>query len=46
MLLERHPHLKAFFERPDAEVFSIRIASFLLMDGVTNAHFEAMERAK
>ena len=46
MLLERHPHLKAFFERPDAEIFGIKIESFLLMDGVTNAHFEAIEKAK
>lgn len=44
MLLERHPHLKAFLERPDAEVFGIKIESFLLLDGLTNAHFEALEQ--
>jgi nitroimidazol reductase NimA-like FMN-containing flavoprotein (pyridoxamine 5'-phosphate oxidase superfamily) len=44
MLLERHPHLKAFLENPDAEIFSIEIGSFLLLDGLTNAHFEPVER--
>jgi nitroimidazol reductase NimA-like FMN-containing flavoprotein (pyridoxamine 5'-phosphate oxidase superfamily) len=40
MLLERHPHLKAFLEYSDAEIFSIRVKSFLLLDGLTNAHFQ------
>jgi nitroimidazol reductase NimA-like FMN-containing flavoprotein (pyridoxamine 5'-phosphate oxidase superfamily) len=39
-LLGRHPHLKAFMEHPDAEVICIKIRSFLLLDGFTDAHFE------
>jgi nitroimidazol reductase NimA-like FMN-containing flavoprotein (pyridoxamine 5'-phosphate oxidase superfamily) len=39
-LLERHPHLKDFLAHPDAEVFCIKIRSFLLLDGLTEAHFE------
>jgi hypothetical protein len=35
-----------FLENPDAEVFGIRIESFLLLDGVTNAQFEAVEQIK
>ena len=39
-LLSRHPHLKEFLADPDAEVICIRIRSFLLLDGLTDAHFE------
>ena len=39
-LLSRHPHLKEFLAHPDAEVICIRIRSFLLLDGLTDAHFE------
>ncbi len=39
-LLSRHPHLKQFLDHPDAEVFGIKIHSFLLLDGLTDAHFE------
>lgn len=39
-LLDRHPHLKDFLDHPDAEVICIRIRSFLLLDGLTDAHFE------
>jgi len=41
-LLERHPHLEQFATHPDAEIFLIRIESFLLLDGLTNAHFETL----
>ena len=39
-LLKRHPHLKEFLGHPDAEVICIKIHSFLLLDGLTDAHFE------
>jgi len=39
-LLEKHPHLKPFLEGADGEILCIRIASFLLLDGLTEAHFE------
>ena len=39
-LLSRHPHLKEFLANPDAEVICIKIRSFLLLDGLTDAHFE------
>lgn len=39
-LLKRHPHLKAFLDYSDAEIFSVKVTSFLLLDGLTNAHFE------
>ena len=41
-LLGRHPHLKDFLNNPDAEVICIKIRSFLLLDGLTDAHFEEL----
>lgn len=41
-LMGRHPHLKEFMNHPDAEIMCIRINSFLLLDGLTDAHFEAV----
>lgn len=39
-LLERHPHLRAFVFQTDAEVFSIKVESLLLLDGLTDSYFE------
>ena len=39
-LLERHPHLGEFVNHPGAELLSIRVISFLLLDGLTDAHYE------
>jgi nitroimidazol reductase NimA-like FMN-containing flavoprotein (pyridoxamine 5'-phosphate oxidase superfamily) len=39
-LLSRHPHLREFLGHPDAEVICIKIHSFLLLEGLTDAHFE------
>ena len=39
-LLERHPHLQTFFDNPQARLLSIKIKSFLLLDGLTDAHFK------
>ncbi len=42
-LLKRHPHLKAILEHPDTDILCIRVTSFLLLDGLTDAHFEKIE---
>jgi nitroimidazol reductase NimA-like FMN-containing flavoprotein (pyridoxamine 5'-phosphate oxidase superfamily) len=39
-LLGIHPHLKTFLESSDGEIIRIRISSFLLLDGLTEAHFK------
>jgi nitroimidazol reductase NimA-like FMN-containing flavoprotein (pyridoxamine 5'-phosphate oxidase superfamily) len=41
-LLERHPHLREFVHHPEAEVLCFAIISFLLLDGLTEAHFEKL----
>src|SRR4030043_1342296 len=41
--LNRHPHLADFLNDPGAEIFSIKIKSFQLLDGVKNAFFETMD---
>ena len=41
-LLERHPHVKEFLDHPDAEILCILVESFLLLDGLTDAHFEML----
>lgn len=41
-LMKKHPHLKPFIEGPDGEIICIRIASFLLLDGLTEAHFKEL----
>jgi nitroimidazol reductase NimA-like FMN-containing flavoprotein (pyridoxamine 5'-phosphate oxidase superfamily) len=39
-LLSAHPHLDAFMGHPEAEVFKIKLKSFLLLDGLTRSSFE------
>jgi nitroimidazol reductase NimA-like FMN-containing flavoprotein (pyridoxamine 5'-phosphate oxidase superfamily) len=39
-LLQKHPHLIDFIKDPCAEIFSIKIKSFQLLDGVKDAYFE------
>jgi nitroimidazol reductase NimA-like FMN-containing flavoprotein (pyridoxamine 5'-phosphate oxidase superfamily) len=41
-LMKKHPHLKPFIEGSDGEIICIRIASFLLLDGLTEAHFKEL----
>jgi hypothetical protein len=43
-LLSRHPHLKEFLDHPDSEVLCIKIHSFLLLDGITDSHFEEVSK--
>jgi len=38
-LLETHPHLQTFFDDPDVGIVRVKIKSFLLLDGLTEAHF-------
>ena len=41
--LKRHPHLTDFIKNSDAEIFSIKIKSFQLLDGVKDAFFETID---
>jgi nitroimidazol reductase NimA-like FMN-containing flavoprotein (pyridoxamine 5'-phosphate oxidase superfamily) len=38
-LLERHPHLWELLEKSDAEILCIKVQSFLLLDGLSDAHY-------
>jgi len=42
-LLRKHPQLKPFANDPDADVFAVRVKSFELLDGVTDAYFEKVK---
>jgi len=42
-LLERHPHLLAFAENPDTEVFIVKVKSLQLLDGITDASFVSLD---
>jgi nitroimidazol reductase NimA-like FMN-containing flavoprotein (pyridoxamine 5'-phosphate oxidase superfamily) len=39
-LRAKHPHLEELISHPNSEVFSIRVVSFLLLEGPTDAYFE------
>jgi nitroimidazol reductase NimA-like FMN-containing flavoprotein (pyridoxamine 5'-phosphate oxidase superfamily) len=41
--LKNHAHLKDFLKDPGAEIFSIKIKSFQLLDGVKDAFFETIK---
>ena len=41
--LKIHPHLTDFLSDPGAELFSIKIRSFQLLDGVKDAFFETID---
>jgi len=41
--LKRHPHLKDFLNDAGVEIFSIKIKSFQLLDGVKDAFFETID---
>jgi nitroimidazol reductase NimA-like FMN-containing flavoprotein (pyridoxamine 5'-phosphate oxidase superfamily) len=42
-LLDRHPHVEEFLNHPDAEILCIRVESFLLLNGLTDAHYETVQ---
>jgi hypothetical protein len=41
--LKKHSHLTEFLNDPGAEIFSIKIRSFQLLDGVKDAFFETID---
>jgi nitroimidazol reductase NimA-like FMN-containing flavoprotein (pyridoxamine 5'-phosphate oxidase superfamily) len=41
-LLQTHPHLEIFMQHPEADVFCVKIRSFLLLDGLQQAHFKTV----
>jgi nitroimidazol reductase NimA-like FMN-containing flavoprotein (pyridoxamine 5'-phosphate oxidase superfamily) len=41
-LLQTHPHLDSFMQHPEADIFCVKISSFLLLDGLQQAHFETI----
>ena len=42
MLLDRHPHLKVFLDQSHAALLSVEITSFLLLNGLTEAHYQEL----
>jgi nitroimidazol reductase NimA-like FMN-containing flavoprotein (pyridoxamine 5'-phosphate oxidase superfamily) len=42
-LLSIHPHLRDFLAHPDCELVCVRIGSFLLLKGLTEAHRATLE---
>lgn len=42
-LLKRHPQLRVFLDHPDSELIRVRIRSFLLLQGLTDAQFVVLE---
>jgi nitroimidazol reductase NimA-like FMN-containing flavoprotein (pyridoxamine 5'-phosphate oxidase superfamily) len=41
-LLAAHPHLEVFLQSDAAEIIAVRLTSFLLMDGLTDATFHEL----
>ena len=41
-LLERHPYLAGFIDQTDTELICIKATSFLVLNGLKEAHFEAV----
>ncbi len=35
-----HPYLKVFISNQDAEIFSVKVVSFLLLEGLSKAYYE------
>ena len=40
ILLKNHPQLKTFIDHQHAELICIKVSSFLLLNGLTDAHYE------
>lgn len=41
-LLDRHPHLIDFMAHPHTVILSIKVQSFLLLNGITQSHFASL----
>jgi len=39
MLLNTHPHLTDFIDQANAEIFCIKVSAFLLLNGLSEAHY-------
>lgn len=42
MLLKTHPQLADFIDHADAEIFCIKVGSFLLLNGLSETHFQEL----
>jgi len=42
ILIKTHPHLSDFIDDADAEIFCIKVGSFLLLNGLSEAHFQEL----
>ena len=42
-LLERHPHIAEFINDADAAIFAVKVTSFLLLDGLSDAHYHVVD---
>ena len=42
LFLEKHPHLTDFIDHSDAEIFCVKAHAFLLLNGPSDAHFQAL----
>lgn len=42
-ILDRHPYLREFVNHSDSEVFSIKVKSFQLLEGLTDSYFETLD---
>ncbi len=42
-MTSQHPNIKDLIEHPDSEILCIKIISFLLLNGPTEAYFEVLE---
>jgi len=38
-LLKRHPYMATFLDHPEAEIFSVKVTAFLLLEGPADAYF-------
>ena len=41
-LMEMHPHLAEFINHSEAEILCVKIRSFLLLNGLNEAHFQSV----
>jgi hypothetical protein len=39
-LAGRHPHLEPLIVNPQATILEVKVQGFLLLDGVSDAHYE------
>jgi len=42
-LLDRHPHIADLINHAEAAIFAVKVTSFLLLDGLTDAHYHVVD---